>query len=115
MYSTNREYLRKIWKWRFCINGCSSIISKVAERLNCSWDTARKYIYKWTETTKAFENERQRIGDFAESKLIDAISNDDLGAIKYLLSKKFKDRGYGDEQQLQLSSEQDNAIHIILD
>lgn len=89
------------------IEGCSTITSTVAKRLGCNWATARKYINKWSETKIAYENERQTIGDFAEGKLIENIKKGDMGAIKYFLSKKYKDRGYGDEEGLNSSDGND--------
>lgn len=79
------------------IKGCSTIVSKVAQRLKCDWNTAKKYINKWKETKEAFENERQTTLDFAESKLLENISNGHEGSIKWFLSKKGKDRGYGED------------------
>lgn len=98
------------------IEGCSTIVTTVAKRLNCNWNTALKYINKWQETKLAYENERQTIGDFTEGKLIENVKKGDMGAIKYFLSKKYKDRGYGDlldgeNPQLQV----DNVLHIVVD
>lgn len=99
------------------IKGCSTIVSTVAKRLNCDWNTASKYINKWQETKLAYENERQTIGDFTEGKLIENVKKGDLGAIKYFLSKKYKDRGYGDEvqQNISLGNTEGATLHIIID
>lgn len=98
------------------ISGCKTIISTVARKLNCSWDCANKQINKWEETKQAYENEREKVIDVAESKLFTNIQKGDLGAIKYFLSKKAKDRGYSDlidgsDGQLKV----DNTLHIVID
>lgn len=97
------------------IAGSSTIVSTVAKRLNCDWNTARRYINKWQETKLAYENERQTIGDFTEGKLIENIKKGDMGAIKYFLSKKYKDRGYGDELQQEIKLPNDNIRIEIID
>ena len=98
------------------IKGCNTIISTVAKTLDCSWDTAHKYINKWQETKTAYENERQRTLDFAEGKLFKNIEKGDPGSIKYFLSKKGKERGYGDETIDEKVAEiVDTEIHIVND
>lgn len=86
------------------IKGSSTIISTIAKSLGCDWATARKYVNKWQETIQAYENERQTVGDFAEGKLMENVKKGDMGAIKYFLSKKYKDRGYGDNPEDDLTS-----------
>ena len=97
------------------IKGCNAITSTVAKRLHCDWMTAKRNIEKHESTIQAFENERQTAGDIAETKLMDNVKKGDMGAIKYFLSKKFKDRGYGDEITTTLQTTEDNSIHITID
>lgn len=80
------------------IKGCRTIVSSVAKTLHCDWWTANKYISKWESTRQAYEAEKQISLDLAESALFQNVDNGDVGAIKYFLTKKAKERGYGDEE-----------------
>jgi transposase len=40
------------------IKGCGGIVSTVAKRLKCDWNTADKYIKKWDETRLAMQDEK---------------------------------------------------------
>lgn len=92
------------------IEGSGGIISAVAKRLGCDWATARAYIQRWAETTAAFEAERERILDLAETTLYRAIQEGDVQAAKWVLSRLGKSRGYGDH--VEVSGRQ--ALEIVL-
>ena len=87
------------------VEGSGGIMSTVADRLNCTWRTARRYVNMYVSTREAFEAETEQIGDMAESlvfgnieiareaqkeesKLVDSADE------RWLLSRKFKGRGY---------------------
>lgn len=95
------------------VKDSATIISTVAKRLGCEWNTARKYIFKWNETRIAYENERQKTIDFAEGKLFEIMKKGDAPTIKWFLSKKAKDRNYGDEEFVEAGN--DTKIEIIID
>ncbi len=78
------------------IRDSGGIISAVAQRLGCEWDTARRYIQRWAETRAAFQAERERVLDLAETALIRAIREGDVGTAKWLLSRLGRHRGFGD-------------------
>jgi len=99
------------------VTGCGGVVQTVAQRLGCSWKTAKRYIDKWTSTREAFEAELETILDIAESVLFrnirvayqaQRVETDhgieyvrvDLGDVKWLLSRKGKDRGYDQRQQV---------------
>jgi len=92
------------------ISGCNGIVSKVADRLLCDWSTAKKYIANWEESKEAFYNEEQRAVDMAENKVLKAINLDDIQTAKWFLSKKAKDRGYGDETNINLNVQKSTYI-----
>jgi len=85
------------------IEGCNSIMSNVAKKLNCDWGTARRYVDKWQVTQKAFENEAENVLDFTESMLMKKIKDGDTQAIKYKLSSHGRKRGYGEKQEIEHS------------
>lgn len=85
------------------VKGSGAIVSTVARRLQCEWITAKRYIEKWEATQRAFQDEEETILDMAESKLYEAIQNNDIQAAKWILSTKGKSRGYSERQELQHS------------
>lgn len=97
------------------IQGCNGIVSKVADKLRCSWVTAKKYIEMFEETKEAFYNEEQRAIDMAENKVLKSINLDDVQTAKWFLSKKAKDRGYGDETNLNVKGDKMPCVYILPD
>jgi transcriptional regulator with XRE-family HTH domain len=82
------------------IAGSSGLVSNVAQRLNVSRTTVRKYLAEDNELQELMFDELENILDFAESKLIKKVHEEDLGAIKYLLSSKGKKRGFGNKDYI---------------
>ena len=81
------------------IRNSGGIMSTIAEKLGVTWHTAKSYVDKWPETIQAFEDERNRIVDMAESVLVKSIRNGDTQDAKWLLSRLGKDRGYVERQE----------------
>ena len=79
------------------IQGTGGIMRAIAAKLTTDWDTAKKYCHKWESTKRALAQEEQVILDMAESTLFKAIQGGDVQDAKWLLSKKARDRGYGDK------------------
>lgn len=77
------------------------IVSRVSERLECDWNTAKKYIEMYPESKELFDSEIERVLDLAESKVIKSINMDDIGTAKWLLSNKGKHRGYTIKTELE--------------
>lgn len=72
-------------------------MSTIAKRLACDWYTARTYVNKWEITKRALEDEKNTILDLCESRLYASINQGNTQDAKWLLTKKGKDRGYGDQ------------------
>lgn len=82
------------------IHDSYGIVSRVAERIEKDWATARKYINKWEETRTAFVDEAERVTDVAESRLIKSINDGEQWAVKFWLTTKGKNRGFTERQEL---------------
>jgi hypothetical protein len=82
------------------IRGSGGIVSTIAKRVGCTWHTARKYIDDYPTVTRAYADETESVTDLAETALIKAIQDGDIGAVKYYLSTKGKHRGYVERQEL---------------
>jgi hypothetical protein len=93
------------------IKDSSAIMSTIAKRLNCDWITANRYCHKWEATKEALENEKEKILDFAEGKMLEIINGGDGTMIRYLLSTKGKQRGYTEKTEVELSG----GVKIIRD
>jgi hypothetical protein len=76
------------------IPGTGGIITAVARRVGCDWDTAKKYIEQHPSVAKAYQNECESVLDLAEAKTIELIKDGDVQMIRYYLSTKGKRRGY---------------------
>lgn len=85
------------------IGDSAGIVSAIAQRLGCDWNTARRYVDRWEETRRAFQAERERVLDLAETTIIRAIREGDTGTAKWLLSRLGRHRGYGDAVDLSAS------------
>ncbi len=78
------------------IPGSGGIITTIARRVGCNWDTAKKYINLMPEVNQAYENERESMLDIAEETLLNSIKGGDTADAKWVLTKLGKHRGYGD-------------------
>lgn len=92
------------------ITGTGGSISEIARRVGCDWHTAKKYIETMSTIKQAYEAEKESILDRAETKLVEAVDDGDLSAIKYLLSTKGKHRGYTERREV--TGAEGEAINI---
>lgn len=97
------------------IKGTGGIISSVAKKMGCAWHTAKKYIDEHPTVKLAYDAECEGILDLAEVKLIGAINDNDLAAIKFYLMTKGKRRGYTERQEVEHSGNLsvDNTLIIL--
>lgn len=82
------------------IKGSAGIISTIAKRVGCEWNTAKKYIEAHPSIKNAWENERETVLDMAETQLIKAVQCGKDWAVKYTLSTIGKKRGYVERQEV---------------
>ena len=93
------------------IPGTGGIISTIAARVGCVWDTAKKYIVTHPTVQRAYEAEEQSILDVSESVVIINIKFAqqiqlatrqpvDASDAKWWLSRKGKVRGFAERQEL---------------
>lgn len=83
---------------------CKGMTFVAARRLGCSHLTMNARIAKSPRLQAVIAEQTGQLLDTAELKLAQAVTNGDLGAIKYLLSTKGRGRGYGERVD----------IHVIL-
>jgi len=72
------------------------MIYLAALRLGCSRKTVHNYITKYPEIKERLNEHRGKLVDMAEYTLVDKVKEGDWNAIKYVLDRLAKDRGYAD-------------------
>jgi hypothetical protein len=81
------------------IRGSAGIKATIQRKLGCSRATVDNYLKRYATAQQAYDDEKDSIGDAAESVVIGAIRNKDVAAAQWYLVKKHRDRGYGDKSQ----------------
>jgi len=98
----------KITKKRFkeCTVDSGGVITTIANRLGVTRKSVYEYIEKNPELKEILHHEVEKILDLAERSLFSQVADKDLGATKYLLSTKGKNRGYVEKQEIEHSGNQ---------
>lgn len=82
------------------IPGSGGIISTIAKRVGCDWSTAKIAIDSTPTVKAAYDNECETVLDMAESVILKSIKDGDSGDAKWYLTRKGKDRGYVERQEM---------------
>jgi hypothetical protein len=90
----------KVAQFIEAIPGTGGIVSAIAKRVGCDWNTAKRYIDRHPTVMAAWEAEREKIGDLAETQLFKAMRDGDLTTIKWYLSRVHRKRGYITRQEV---------------
>lgn len=83
-------------KVKAAIPKSAGIMSTIAARLGCHWNTAKKFIDADPELSQMLADEVEGVLDMAESVVFASARDGNTQDAKWLLSKKGKARGYGD-------------------
>jgi len=81
------------------IPGSGGIISTIAKRVGCAWNTARKYIDNYATVRRAYDNECEKVTDLAEAVIVKGIQDKDVQTAKWYLTMKGRSRGYVQSQR----------------
>lgn len=95
------------------IKGSHGNVSVVAGLLHVDWKTAKRNIERFEETKTAMQNEVETIGDFIEAKAVEACNRGSESMIRYMLSTKYRNRGY--EQNPVLKIDNQEPLNITFD
>ncbi len=82
------------------IPGTGGIVSAIARKVGCEWNTAKKYIDNYPTVRAAYDAECEVMLDLAESTVLKNIKDGDTQDAKWYLTKKGKRRGYGDSMEV---------------
>lgn len=92
------------------IPGTGGIISTIAKKVGCSWNTAKKYINTYPTVKAAYDAECEAVLDAAESVILADIQSKDTQTAKWYLTMKGRHRGYAPKQVV----EQEGQLEIVL-
>lgn len=82
------------------IKGSQGFVTTIAIRLGCSIATVYNLIKRHPTVAEALEAEREKMLDFAESKLYKQIDAENITAIIFFLKTIGKRRGYIERQEI---------------
>ena len=77
------------------VHDCRGIVQLVAEKLCVARATVLNYRRDHKEVKAAFKEEREKMIDIAEVKLYNALEEGEEWAVKLVLSRMGRDRGWG--------------------
>ena len=83
-----------------------------AGMLGCDWSTVRRYVQQYPECAEAINLANNALGDLAETKLVDNITNGDQRSIEFYLKTKQRDRGYTDKTQVELTGAAGGPVRL---
>jgi predicted transcriptional regulator YheO len=83
---------RKILK---AIKDSAGIVSQIAKKSKASRTTVYEYLKVYPDVKEAYEDEKEKVLDIAETSLYQLAQQKDIQAVKYILDKKGEGRGYG--------------------
>lgn len=82
------------------IKGTFGIKQVACNRLGCVHATLDNYIARYPSVRVAYEHERGRLVDMAQSKLVEMVNNGDPWAVKFVLSTLGKHEGFVERQEV---------------
>lgn len=72
--------------------GTGGVISTLADKVGCAWNTAKKYIDEYPTVKLAYDNECSRVTDVAKSVIIhEIVTNRDTSTAKWWVLHKARD------------------------
>lgn len=78
---------------------CKGMVYVAAASIPCSPKTIKARLASKPELAEILREESEAMKDTAEMSLFDAVIAGDPWAVQYYLTRKAKDRGYGDRQE----------------
>lgn len=74
-----------------------------AKRLGCAYQTVQRYINKYPTVKQAYLDAHNMMGDAVELKLYEKAMSGDTTAMIFMLKTKFRERGYSEKYQIEVS------------
>ena len=83
------------------IKESGGIISTIADRVGCEWRTAKKWIDNYPSVLLAYNDECERVNDYAESTIVKSLKSGDLVTSKWWIGRK-RSEGFAEKHELQI-------------
>ena len=93
------------------IKDSAGIIATVARRVGCDWHTAEKRIFNNERLNRLFEDEASKVDDLAESVVIKAMQEGDVGAAKWWLERRRRGK-YATKVETELTGKDGGPVAI---
>ena len=81
----------RVKEFKEAIPGTGGLITAIAKKVGCAWNTAKKNIDEHAILTIMVENEKHKVDDMAENVIIQSISSGDIQTAKWWLERKRRD------------------------
>lgn len=98
----------------FAIIDCGGYISAIAKTLGCKIESIRNAINSNPELKELVYEQREELLDNAERGLVKAVNAGKLEAIKFVLSRLGRNRGYGQKLEVENTGETSSRIVVYL-
>jgi len=92
------------------IPGTHGNITEIANRVQCSWNTAKKYITEYVTVAEAYEEECMAVDDRARQNVTERIFRGDIGLSKWWLQVKSPE--FTPKQQLEHSGSIETVVKV---
>ena len=93
------------------IKDTGGIMSRIADKLGCSWHSAEKHVNKNEVAKQAYKDERQGLIDDSENVIRNAVKGGDVQSAKFVLMTLGKNRGYTERQEVEHSGDMSITIN----
>jgi len=98
----------------FAIIDCGGYVSAIAKTLGCKIESIRNAINSNPELKELVYEQREELLDNAERGLVKAVNAGKLEAIKFVLSRLGRNRGYGQKLEVENTGETSSRIVVYL-
>lgn len=96
----------------FAIIDCGGYISAIAKTLGCKTEAIRSAINGNPDLKEMLYEQREELLDNAERGLVKAVQAGKLDAIKFVLSRLGRNRGYGQKFEVEAKIDGDSVIRV---
>lgn len=94
------------------VPGSGGLISVIAAKIGCSWQTAKKYIETMPTIKTVYDDECAKVDDLAVKTVIDSMRGGDVGTAKWWLAKKRREE-FGDNLDITTGGKKITIIEIV--
>lgn len=94
------------------IEDCQGYLTAIADVLECKAASLRQRIYSTPELRDLMIECEEAVTDDAQRYLVEAIHGKKSWAIKFWLSRKGRNRGYGNKLEVQATVDGDSVVRV---